>query len=307
MFSTSRRAQRSGPTLLSPPMHGRHCIRWVFPLFLLGCGGGLFPGYRQLAPDLHVRLHALGDGERQPTDSDSVLVRFRCAHPGGAPGSLYSTEAWFGSLTDLLPGEAVEALKLRAGDSASVILRGARFPADAPGQPRFSTDTAWIGVEVSLLRIRSHAESRRMAWERLMARDARDEERILSTYLAGSNEEWTERMGVRCTDITGNGALIASGQQVMLHYRARFLDTGKVFDDTWRGGQPLTFKLGDPGQVIKGLEVAVHLLPDGGRGRFIIPSALAFGPQGSSSGIVPPYTPLLYEVEARVVPAPPAS
>lgn len=276
-------------------------------LLLLGCGGGMFPGYKQLAPDLHVRLHALGDGERQPTDSDSVLVRFRCARPGDAPGSLYSTEGWFGALDDLLPHEAVQALQLRAGDSASVLLRGARIPARNPGYQRLATDTAWIGVEVSLLQVRSLAESRRMAWERLMARDAQDEERILSTYLAGSTDEWTERMGVRCTGITGSGPLIASGQQVTLHYRARFLDTGRVFDDTWKGGQPLTFKLGDPGQVIKGLEIAVHLLSDGGRGRFIIPSALAFGPQGSTSGIVPPFTPLLYEVEARVVPVPPAS
>jgi FKBP-type peptidyl-prolyl cis-trans isomerase len=207
----------------------------------------------------------------------------------------------------LLPQEAVKALQLRAGDSASVLLRGARIPARNPGSQRLSTDTAWIGVEVSLLRVRSQAESRRMAWERLMARDARDEERILATFLEQSKDEWSERMGIRYAGITGSGTPIASGQQVTLHYRARFLDTGRVFDDTWKGGQPLTFKLGDPGQVIKGLEIALHLLPDGGRGRFIIPSALAFGPQGSSGGIVPPFTPLLYEVEARVVPAPPAS
>ncbi|MFT3885524.1 MAG: FKBP-type peptidyl-prolyl cis-trans isomerase [Flavobacteriales bacterium] len=51
------------------------------------------------------------------------------------------------------------------------------------------------------------------------------------------------------------------------------------------------------------MEVALHVLRFGGRGRFIVPAELAFGPKGSSSGIVPPWTPLLYDVEVLDAPA----
>lgn len=274
-------------------------VAFLFLLFLLACGGGMFPGYRELAPDLHVRLDALGDGDRQPTDSDSVRVRFRCARLGAAPGSLFSTEGWFDGLHTLLAPEAMRALRLREGDSASLVLRAARIPQDAPGHARLAADTGWISIELSLIQLRSRAESRRLAHERLMGRTPADEERILSTFLAASSAPWSEQMGVRYTDIAGRGERVASGMLVTVHYTARFLDTGRVFDDTRRGGVPLTFRLGDPGQVIKGLEVALHLLPVGGRGRFIFPSALAFGATGSSSGIVPPYTPVLYEIEVQ--------
>jgi hypothetical protein len=270
-------------------------------VFLLACGGGTFPGYRELSPDLHVRLDALGDGERQPTDSDSVQVRLRCAARGAAPGSLFSTEGWFSGLSQLIPAEAVRSLRLREGDSASLLLRAARVPPGAPLQARPVADTAWVSIEISLLSVRSHAESRRLAHERLMGRTAADEERILASFFGGSSDRWARHMGVHYTAIEGSGPLLVSGRQLNVHYTARFLDSGRVFDDTRKGGVPLTFRLGDPGQVIKGLEIALHLLPDGGRGRFVFPSALAFGATGSTSGIVPPCTPVLYEVEVNAV------
>ena len=97
--------------------------------------------------------------------------------------------------------------------------------------------------------------------------------------------------------LEGSCPLVRSGDLVTIGYTASTLTDPHPIDDTYQTGQPLSFRLGDPGQVIKGIEVAVHLLPKGGKGRFIIPSALAFGPAGSSSGIVPPWTPLLYRVE----------
>ena len=43
-----------------------------------------------------MKLRMLGEGEVLPTDSDSVLMRVRMARHDGAPGSLFSTEHWYG-------------------------------------------------------------------------------------------------------------------------------------------------------------------------------------------------------------------
>jgi FKBP-type peptidyl-prolyl cis-trans isomerase len=59
----------------------------------------------------------------------------------------------------------------------------------------------------------------------------------------------------------------------------------------------MEFVFGEQGQVIKGFETAISLLNEGAQAKFIIPSQLAYGEKGSSTGIVPPYTTLVYEIE----------
>lgn len=271
---------------------------------LCGCSGGPYPGYDEVGENIYCSLRAFNEEGRIPTDSDSVRLRVRIARIGQPPGSIFSSERWFGRLADVLPDRTIPVLRLREGDSASVISPGAVLRWEALGITRNAAlDTVPLQMEVALQDVRSFAESRRMAHELLMARTASDETRILDTYLAGSREVWKEFMGVRYILDPGNkpAPVIASGQLVSMHYTAEFLDTGERFDDTRRGGAPLTFRLGDPGQVIKGLEIAAHVLPTGGKGRFLIPSEHAFGPKGSSAGIVPPFTPVLYSIEAWVV------
>lgn len=265
-------------------------------LLCAGCSRSPLPGAKRIADGVFWKLRTLGEGERLSTDSDSVLMRVRMARLGAEPGSLFSTERWYG-MQGVRPTTAGLLFgRMRPGDSVSVAIEAARVPWTAFGTTApAGADTGWITVELALLRQRSHAESRAIAEALRPMRTEHDEMRLLADYFKGDST-WSEFLGVHYKLDGPPGAPVQSGDLVTIAYRASFLDNGKVFDDTHR--QPITFRLGDPGQVIKGLEVAVHLLPrNGGRGRFLIPSELAFGPGGSSSGIVPPWTPVLYEVE----------
>ncbi|MCB0757020.1 MAG: FKBP-type peptidyl-prolyl cis-trans isomerase [Flavobacteriales bacterium] len=281
----------------------RSCVGCLLLLLLMaGCTRSPLRGGTRIADDVFWRLNMLGDGERTPTDSDSVFVRVRMARPGAEPGSMYSTERWYamgeGKRTSLFFG------RMRQGDSATVLLRSAYAPWTELGAtaPPLVKDTGWVQMELSLREVRSREESRALARAILMARNQGDEDRILTDFLSSSKLPWMKSMGVWYTlDTTaGTGPNIQSGQLVTLTYTATFLDNGAVFDEQTAKDGGLTFRLGDPGQVIKGLEIAAHLLPErGGAGRFIIPSELAFGPSGSSSGIVPPWTPVLYEIRVQ--------
>ena len=42
---------------------------------------------------------------------------------------------------------------------------------------------------------------------------------------------------------------------------------------------------------------ALYKLKKGEKAKIILPSQLAFGDQGSSNGVIPPYTPLVYQIE----------
>lgn len=94
----------------------------------------------------------------------------------------------------------------------------------------------------------------------------------------------------------GTGKKIELGDTITINYEGRFLN-GKFFDSTIRRKQPFQFVFGTEWQVIKGLEEAIGMMHEGEKSLFILPSELAFGTEGSSTGIVPPFTSLIFEVE----------
>jgi peptidylprolyl isomerase len=91
----------------------------------------------------------------------------------------------------------------------------------------------------------------------------------------------------------GNGRAGAEGKTVKINYTGKLLD-GSVLHSSSENGSPVEFKVGE-GEVIQGWDIAMTYMKQGGRAKLIIPSKLAFG--DGYTGIVAPYTPLVYEIE----------
>ena len=94
----------------------------------------------------------------------------------------------------------------------------------------------------------------------------------------------------------GTGSQIQLGDTVTVHYEGRFLN-GKFFDSTRKRNEAFQFVYGQKWQVIPGLEEAIGMMYPGEKSIFIIPSEMAFGQGGSSTGIVPAFTPVVFELE----------
>ncbi len=97
----------------------------------------------------------------------------------------------------------------------------------------------------------------------------------------------------------GKGKRAQSGEHVRVNYTSLLVD-GTVVDNTY-DGQPLEYEIGRPDQVLEGFSIGIALMREGGESLMIIPSQLAFGAKGSSSGIVPPYSTLIYKVKLENV------
>lgn len=95
---------------------------------------------------------------------------------------------------------------------------------------------------------------------------------------------------------SGKGIAIEENTEISLSYQA-FYSNGKKFDDTNDWKDSLVFIYGQDFQIIRGLELGIEGLREGAEAKIIIPSHLAFGKLGSTSGIVPPYEPLMYNVK----------
>lgn len=103
------------------------------------------------------------------------------------------------------------------------------------------------------------------------------------------------------TDVQlGSGAVAESGKQVTVHYTGWLYEAsaadkhGKQFDSSVTRGTPFSFELGG-GQVIKGWDQGVVGMKVGGRRTLVIPSDLAYGPDGR--GPIPPAATLVFDVE----------
>ncbi len=99
---------------------------------------------------------------------------------------------------------------------------------------------------------------------------------------------------------SGVGDPLKYGDRITIHYTGHYLN-GRIFDDTQRHDAPLSFELGTEGQVLTGMEYGLIGVRPGELRSIVIPSLFAFGEKGSSTGIIPPFTPLLYKV--RVLPS----
>ncbi len=90
------------------------------------------------------------------------------------------------------------------------------------------------------------------------------------------------------------GEMIQSGNTVTVHYTGYLLD-GNIFDSSVKRGSPNDFTVG-VGNIIPGLDEGLRLMKVGEKFRFIIPSDLAYGDQGSFP-VIPPNSTIIFDIE----------
>lgn len=90
----------------------------------------------------------------------------------------------------------------------------------------------------------------------------------------------------------GTGRIPRQQNKVMAHYEGKLV-SGKVFDSSYRRGQPATFPVGG---LIQGWQEALQLMPTGSKWRLFIPSHLGYGTKGAGADI-PANATLIFELE----------
>ncbi len=123
-----------------------------------------------------------------------------------------------------------------------------------------------------------------------------EEKVLIDKYIADNQlQAQTSSSGLKyIISNPGTGAQAEAGKTVRVHYTGKLLD-GTKFDSSLDRSEPLEFVLGK-GMVIPGWDEGIALLKEGGKAFLIIPSNLAYGARGAG-GVIPPFTPLTFEVE----------
>lgn len=279
----------------------RYCCLLLIVFSLAGCNDSDHAGYDRLWNSLHYKHIVLGEEDNAVADDLGAYVSFHVTVIDEKGDVVVS------KLVERLPmvnigaqGEGLSQalLSMRLNDSTSFRggLKEMEFAKAFPHMADYHDSTIDFTVRVTEL-ISDEAYRSFRAQERAMNDLEMLEMSVLSKVLDSlSMDDSNEFSGMYFKSLKeGRKAKPVSGTTVWVNYIGRF-PSGKTFDNTYQGKMALEYQIGKPDQVIPGFGIGVSQMREGGKALFVIPSNLGFGEKGSSSGIVPPYATLVYEV-----------
>jgi hypothetical protein len=270
-------------------------------LLLAACQPATYKGYSHLNEHTQHRLIELGDGEggaAQRGDYVSALITF-CSlqgdtlyhQPAPVTFQLHSVNALDTAFTLFNVGDSVSLIWEKQHPLKSVL--NVVYPVD-------TLNEIMINFRITALR------TARQFYEDSLyyVKDARLLEQVyLADYLRAYGlqpENSTNGIYFMPLHQDSTRRALQVGNTIEVGYTARFLD-GRIFDATSNWSEPFIFEYGLPLQIIDGLQSALSLMNEGDEAKIIIPSHLAFGNTGSSTGTVPPFTSVVYHLRLKKI------
>lgn len=267
---------------------------WVF-----SCDDSEYHGFKHFKNGVHIKMLALGDEDRPCANGDFISFRIEALTITDTP--LVIKDFHQIPEADINGSEAFKEVLIGANEGDSLMLEGTAgdlgldllFVPDLFPEPK----KVYI-LKVSILSVLSDIDLREIRAQQRLLEDREMLEQSELTALLDSlkltNDHFVDGIYVKHSR-EGKGNRVKSGAQVTVHYIGSFGD-GRTFENTYLGN-PLVFQSGKPDQVLVGFAIGLARMKEGGEATFVIPSAYGFGEKGSSSGIVPPFTTLIYKVK----------
>ncbi|MEK6616479.1 MAG: FKBP-type peptidyl-prolyl cis-trans isomerase [Bacteroidota bacterium] len=276
--------------------------------FLLeSCNDSPFPDFTETKNRLFYKLITIGEGDKKAKPSDYVTAQIIITSEKDSV--LHDTRVMGldGAVTFILASPEYEKdyregfQYLSEGDSAIFITDAYTLFIKINHDliPKGMNLESIIRIETKILKIRTKEEHEkdRMEEQKKLEQGDFEEKKIIEKYILDSAitasliANGMYYMKLR----EGTGISPDSGTMALINYCGCFLN-GRCFDSSYES-QPFEYMVGQQEQLIKGLEIGVRKMSEGEKAKFIIPSHLAFGSSGSSTGIVPPFTTVIYEVD----------
>ncbi len=278
----------------------------IIILIISGCNWfSKYEGYRRTWSGIHYKLLAIGEDNQKPEIGDFLTIEIK--YKTIRDSVFFNGKRRIQLIKPEFKGSIDECFAmLSKGDKAEFIIYAADFFEKTlqTNLPSFISRTDDMKVEINLIDFQTveDYEKQKIAFMKWIEDFGDYEKEILTQYLQ------QQKLNIKPTASglyymriePGNGRKVKPGDTVTIDYEGRFLD-GKFFDSTKKRKESFQFVYGTEWQVIKGLEEAIGMMEENEKALVILPSDLAFGPSGSSTGIIPPYTSLIFEVEVKKI------
>lgn len=280
-------------------------------VILIGCGSE-FEGYDTLSSGLHFKLLSISDSTKRIQNNNYIQLKY--SFSDYAKTELASSRLLIKVNDVNKKGGLVEALTLiNEKEEGAFVFPLEKLKSDLDGIFNIEglPDTTLLFANLQIDNIFEKSEFEKaqhdfVQWVNEV--DTREfdvlKEELLIDRFEDSLNLTTQKTatGLRYSFLKkGEGEESSFGKRVELEYVGSFLN-GEIFNTTENlenGTQD--FYVGQEMQVIKGIEEALLFLREGDEILLMLPSWTAFGQAGSSTGIVPPKTPIVYKLTLKSV------
>lgn len=256
-----------------------------------------YPGFKKADSGLLYKFHEKNTTRKAEIgDYITVEMRYRTNEDSllfDGKGETIPLEL----IAPVFPGDINEALAMMSkGDSATFVIRADSFllkNAQLTRLPDFIDEDSRIIFDIRMHNMQSLDELK-VEKEKARIEGLKKEKDLINSYILENNISVNQEISglYYVPIIQGSGQQAAAGQRVSVHYSGKFLD-GTLFDSSYSRGKPIEFELGR-GYVIDGWEEGIAKMKKGGKALLLVPSELGYG---EGRGQIPPYTPLVFEVE----------
>ncbi len=269
-----------------------------------------YPGYDELESGIYKKLKGFADCSPPLREAEFFImdVNFRT---WGAKDSLYHFELHHGRLSDQHAPFGMSTLpiglklqqvldSMNCGDHISLILPfeeiDRSYISAYADTPQYKFDDQ-IELHLNLKKTFSRADYLSYLMQSAQQQELEETDAI-ELYLMNQTEFPYTRYG-KCfkQDLQlSHGDSVKVGKNITIEYTTHLFD-GTALDTL----TTLQFDFGRPGQLIGGFQYGLSLMREGEHARIYLPSSLAFGEKGSSTGIVPRNTPVYFDVVVKML------
>jgi FKBP-type peptidyl-prolyl cis-trans isomerase len=254
-----------------------------------------YSGFKHDSSGYYYHYFNLNENNEQPQIGDFVVVNMGLR----TKDTVISPMTRNNMLVDeLYRGDIYCALRdMHLGDSATFIFDGPQFYEEFLGMGDYPYGKKPIYVDIKLLKIlpKQDLEKAEERYQEQKKQLRHIEDSLILDYVA-ENRIDTRTNGLYCIwNNKGDGPKVEKNQTVQILIRGRRLDN-TLFDNSTDPEHPLTFEAGKD-QVSHGIDVMVQNMCVGDQVTVVLPSSYAFGEKGNEVFQIPPYTPVVYDIE----------
>lgn len=287
-------------------MQNRFFFFLLVVLFVSACSNP-YPGFDKIDDQFYVKLERFGDGEPSLGNADNALLRIQFRNLAGQD-SARDFDTYLGKLTrkGLFETELDSSLfrelqQLKGGEVKSFVLPYSKFRStflDAY-QANFYRPDEMVEIRVEVLKTFEKKSFVNYLMNSAQHHEMEETKAIDLLFLdSPDSAEWHGDVCLK-RQVQTQGDSIKAGRDVVISYNT-FLMNGNRLDST----TTMSFNFGKPGQLTPGLSYALSLMKEGEKALVYMPSELAFGEEGSTTGLVPRNTPIYMDVEVLEVKKP---
>jgi FKBP-type peptidyl-prolyl cis-trans isomerase len=270
-------------------------------VMITGCNTD-YPGFKKTTSGLLYKIYTKDNKDTLRARIGSVVtmdLRYGTKDSVMFDSKKYPNPVRFPINESQYPGDLYEGLCLfTQGDSGTIILKAGPFFTKTVGQPSVPPNMKEdqdLYFHINLTKIQSQQEIK--AEEQARMEQLRlQEKNIIDNYIREKNiTVMPNDSGIYIMEVSkGKGKSPKQGEYASVHYKV-FKLTGEQLFSTYERGEPIDFEFGNRFEN-PGFQIVVGTMGVGGKTNAVVPSRMAFGPQGAGQ-VVPPYTPLYYEIE----------